>query len=161
MNIIQINSDLILREIEITDFKNYLLLMQEFTNYNYNTSNNEFINNLIWLKTNNLCNIIVLYSQTDNTIIGAGTIFKLIKLHNNPVGQIEDVIITKKYRGFGYGQQIINNLIQIGLKKFNCYKIILNCLEKNTEFYKKCNFIVSGYEMKYITLTENSNETNI
>lgn len=149
MDMIVINNDLVLREIQDDDFENYLSLMNEFTNYTYNSTNDDFIKNLIKLKTNNLCNILILFSQNENKIIGAGSIFNLIKLHNNSVGQIEDVIITKKYRGFGYGKLIINNLIQIGLTKFKCYKIILNCLEKNIEFYKKCDFIISGYEMKY------------
>jgi glucosamine-phosphate N-acetyltransferase len=151
MNPIQINNDLILREIEENDYQNYLKLMYEFTNYNYNISNNNFIKNLINLKSNNLCNIIVIFSKSDNKLIGAGSIFKLIKLHNNPIGQIEDVIITEKYKGNGLGKKIINNLIKIGLNKLDCYKIILNCNEKNVDFYKKCNFDLVGYEMKYIT----------
>jgi glucosamine-phosphate N-acetyltransferase len=151
MNPIQINNDLILREIEENDYQNYLKLMYEFTNYNYNISNNNFIKNLINLKSNKLCNIIVIFSKSDNKLIGAGSIFKLIKLHNNPIGQIEDVIITEKYKGNGLGKKIINNLIKIGLNKLDCYKIILNCNEKNIDFYKKCNFDLVGYEMKYIT----------
>ena len=33
------------------------------------------------------------FENKENKLIGAGTIFKLEKLHNNSIGQIEDVII--------------------------------------------------------------------
>jgi glucosamine-phosphate N-acetyltransferase len=149
MDNIQINDDLIIRNLEENDFLNYLNLMKEFTNYNYNISYEEFTNNLLFLIKNKLCFITVIFSETKNKIIGAGSIFKLIKLHNNPIGQIEDVIINNEYRGLGYGKRIIDCLIQFALKNFNCYKIILNCLDKNVNFYKKCNFILVGNEMKY------------
>lgn len=126
----QLNDDLILRNIEETDFQSYLELMYKFTNYKYNITNEEFKNTLNNFNKNNLCNIIVIFSKFENKIIGVGSIFKITKLHNNSVGQIEDVFIDEKYRRQGYGKIIINNLIQIGLTKFNCYKIILNCLKK-------------------------------
>ena len=150
MVFIQINDDLILRYIKETDFESYLNIMYQFTNYKFNITNEDFINTLINFNKNNLCDIIVIYSKNKNKIIGVGSIFKITKLHNNPIGQIEDVFIDETYRNLGYGRLIINNLIQIGITKFNCYKIILNCLKKNEEFYKKCNFENVGYEMKYI-----------
>ena len=51
--------------------------------------------------------VIKLYDK----IIGAGTIFKINKLHNNPIGQIEDVIINSEYRNKGLGKNIIEKLI--------------------------------------------------
>jgi glucosamine-phosphate N-acetyltransferase len=93
--------------------------------------------------------IVVVLSQVENKIVGAGTIFKLEKIHNNPIGQIEDVIIKESHRGIGLGKILIQKLSSIGLKDLNCYKIILNCLNKNIDFYKKCNFSIAGVEMKY------------
>ena len=83
-----------------------------------------------------------------NKIIGAGTIFKLIKLHNNPVGQIEDVIITESYRKKKLGKLLIKELVRIAINEFKCYKVILNCLDKNIGFYLKCGFKVVGAEMR-------------
>ena len=97
-----------------------------------------------------LYKILVIYSQITNMIIGSGTIFKIEKIHNNPVGQIEDIIINNEYRGYGLGKELIKNLVNIGLNEFKCYKIILNCLDKNIGFYEKCNFITTGIEMKYL-----------
>jgi glucosamine-phosphate N-acetyltransferase len=137
---------------ELTDYnyREYLDLMYEFTNYNYDISEDTFKYQFNLLKSNSFNKIILMYSTTENKIIGAGTIFKIIKLHNNPIGQIEDVIISQKYRGFGYGKLLIDELVKIGLSEFKCYKIILNCINENTGFYEKCGFKSVGIEMKYL-----------
>jgi len=141
------DNSILLRNIKKDDYNEYMTLMYEFTNYNYNLSKDIFDKNIDNIN-NDIHNIIVIIYN--NELIGAGTIFKLIKVHNNPVGQIEDVIIKNNYRGKGYGKLIIDKLVEIGIKKFHCYKVILNCLDKNIEFYKKCGFKEVGIEMKYI-----------
>jgi glucosamine-phosphate N-acetyltransferase len=144
------NEEYIVKDIEVNDYYDgYLELMYEFTNYNKNIDIDFFTN---YIKNRNNVRIIVLKTR-NNKIIGAGTIFNIEKLHNNSVGQIEDVIITEKYRNNGLGKIIINKLIEIGKNEFNCYKIILNCLDKNIEFYKKCDFNVVGVEMKLYQCT--------
>lgn len=137
-----------IRKLEKKDYKNYLDLMFEFTNYKYDITIETFNNEIDDMEKTKLKEIIILENNTE--IIGAGTIFKLKKLHNNPIGQIEDVIITEKYRKLGLGKLIINELVQIGLNDMKCYKVILNCLERNIDFYKKCGFEKVGCEMKYI-----------
>ena len=136
-----------LRELIFTDYEAYLKLMLEFTNYTYNITLEQFQITLDKMNCNKSNKIIVLI--VDNNIIGAGTIFRIEKLHNNPIGQIEDVIISEKYRGKGYGNVLIKKLVDIGLNEFGCYKIILNCLDHNTKFYEKCGFQKVGIEMKY------------
>ena len=141
-------NNLIFRNIEYDDFdKGYMDLMFEFTNYNYPITKEQFIN---FITTNTNYKIVVIYSNTEKRIIGAGTIILLYKIHNNPIGQIEDVIISEKYRKNGLGKQIIDKLIDIGKKEYKCYKIILNCLEKNIKFYQNCGFITTGVEMKLL-----------
>ena len=143
--------DLIIREIEYQDYNNgYLDLMFEFTNYEHKINESEYNFYLEQMKYNRLSKILIILSTIDNKIIGAGTIFKLNKIHNNPVGQIEDVIISQKYRGLGLGKLIIEKLVKVGLEEFKCYKIILNCLDKNIDLYKKNGFGIAGIEMKYI-----------
>jgi glucosamine-phosphate N-acetyltransferase len=149
----------IIREIEYTDFNNgYLELLYQFNNYKYKITELEFINYLEQNKVHHNCKIYVIelkLTNNDNNynhkkIIGAGTIFKLEKLHNNIVGLIEDVIIDNNYRGSGLGKLLIDKLTNIGLVEFGCYKVILDCSEKNIEFYKKCNFFQSGAQMRNI-----------
>jgi glucosamine-phosphate N-acetyltransferase len=143
-------NNIFIRNIEPDDYIEYLTLMREFHGYNYEISYDNFCKQLKSMIDNEFCNILVIYSNIERKLIGAGSIYKLVKLHNNSVGQIEDIIITEKYRGYGYGKLLIEKLCHIGLNKFNCYKIILNCLDKNIQFYEKCQFIVAGVEMKLI-----------
>lgn len=141
-------NNFILRNIEYDDFnKGYMDLMYEFTNYNYPITKEEFVN---FIDRYDNYRIVVIYSEIEKRIIGAGTIIIVRKIHNNPIGQIEDVIISEKYRKNGLGKQIIEKLIDIGKNEFKCYKIILNCLEKNIKFYKNCGFFEIGVEMKLL-----------
>ena len=63
---------------------------------------------------------------------------------------LDSIIIDEKYRKNGFGKQIIEKLIDIGKNECKCYKIILNCLEKNIKFYENCGFINVGVEMKLL-----------
>jgi RimJ/RimL family protein N-acetyltransferase len=125
-----------------TDLEEYSALMFEFSNYKKDITV-EYFKEYIQRP-----DIKILVVRLNNKIIGAGTIFKLEKMHNNPVGQIEDVIITENYRGIGLGKEIVNALVKIGLNDFKCYKVILNCLDKNIKFYEKCGFNISGSQMR-------------
>lgn len=134
----------IIKDIEINDYYDgYIELMYEFTNYKKDINIDFFAN---YIKNKDKVRIIVI--KINNKIIGAGSIFNIEKLHNNSIGLIEDVIITEKFRNKGLGKIILNKLIEIGKNEFKCYKIILNCLDNNIEFYKKCNFDIVGVEMK-------------
>ena len=55
------------------------------------------------------------------------------------VGHIEDIVVDKNIRGSGLGRIIIEHLVNFGFKN-NCYKIILDCSEKNKKFYEKLGF---------------------
>jgi len=54
------------------------------------------------------------------------------------VGHIEDIVISKEYRWKWLWEHIISILKDIANK--NCYKVILDCDEKNLWFYEKCWF---------------------
>jgi glucosamine-phosphate N-acetyltransferase len=137
---------MLFREIIPEDYYNgYTELMFEFSKYDKKISFEEFAE---YISRRDMVRIIV--AIKDNRVVGAGSIFKLDKLHYNPVGQIEDVIITERYRGTGIGKQIIDRLVDLGLTKFHCYNVILNCLEKNRGFYNKCGFEMIGLEMRYV-----------
>tara|TARA_B100000214_G_C23731526_1_gene519030 strand:- start:30 stop:482 length:453 start_codon:yes stop_codon:yes gene_type:complete len=77
----------------------------------------------------------------ENELVGMGTLVIESKLIHggSKVAHIEDVVIDKIFRGKGYGKILMDNLIKKA-QKFNCYKIILNCKEKNIGFYEKAGF---------------------
>ena len=135
----------IFTELSNEDYYNgYLDIMYEFSNYKKDVSYEDFQKYI----DNENVTILVVYDN--KRIIGAGTIFKLDKLHNKPVAQIEDVIITEEYRKYGLGKRLIEKLVEIGLQKFKCYKVVLNCLDKNIGFYEKCDFFIAGQQMRHI-----------
>ncbi len=85
---------------------------------------------------------------SSNKIIGCGTILIEPKfIHNcGSVAHIEDVCILPEYRSKGYGQLIIQVLIDIS-KTNDCYKIILNCSKEKKSFYEKCGFKETNAQM--------------
>jgi len=103
------------------------------SNTNINITNNESNNNV---------------SNNDENIIGSATILIETKIIHNfgKVAHIEDVIVDNNYRGKGLGKMLINTCINYA-KDHNCYKIILNCNDKNIPFYEKCGFSKKENEM--------------
>jgi GNAT superfamily N-acetyltransferase len=119
----------ILREEEIEEYSNILF---EMNNFKGDTYNKNFITNSIYvLKINNI-------------IISTARLNIENKLYE-PMGYIEDVVTKKEYRGKGYGKQLIKYIIDIGLNKYKCYKIVLNCKTELESFYKKCDMIKTGH----------------
>ena len=86
--------------------------------------------------------------EKDNQIIGTATLFIEPKLLRNFsfVGHIEDVVVNDKHRKNGNGKYLINYLTQIAKEK-GCYKVILDCSDKNARFYEKCGYKKHGIEM--------------
>ena len=141
--------DIIFRELEPNDYyRGYVELMRaNFSNYNYEVTYDNFGQYLI--ETQYSVKILVIYNQMTDKIIGAGTLFIVPKIHNFPVGQIEDIVVDKDYRGLHLGKRIIEKLVMIGSNDYHCYKIILNCLDEKIGFYEKCGFDIAGTSMRY------------
>ncbi|KAJ3301560.1 Glucosamine-phosphate N-acetyltransferase-like protein [Kappamyces sp. JEL0829] len=93
---------------------------------------------------------IVIEDTKKGKIVGAGTIFVERKFvhHNGLVGHIEDIVTHSEYRGLNLGFLVIETLKYIG-EMTGCYKIILDCSEKNIPFYVKCGFAHKEFEMAY------------
>jgi predicted GNAT family N-acyltransferase len=133
--------------IELTPafYKDYLQLLKQLSNYDFETVKEEFCKKYEMLQ--DTCKILILIE--DDKMIATGSIFKLIKLHNNSVAQIEDVVVNENSRGKGYGKMIVEALTKIGKEEWNCYKVTLNCLTKNVKFYEKLNYEVVGHQLKF------------
>ncbi|KAI8923883.1 acyl-CoA N-acyltransferase [Entophlyctis helioformis] len=91
---------------------------------------------------------IVIEDVAKARIIGAGTLLVERKfVHNGGlVGHIEDIVTHSDYRGHNLGRLVIETLKYIG-KQTGCYKIILDCSDKNVPFYVKCGFVQKEVEM--------------
>lgn len=138
------------RHIESSDYyKDYLLLLEQLTIVEKEKINYEqfkiFVNSL----SNNHIIIVI---EDNNKIIGTGTLLIENKVIHNmgSVGHIEDIIIHNNYRKQGLGKKLIDELIKISIKA-NCYKTILDCSEKNSNFYEKSGFTKKEIQMvKYL-----------
>ena len=58
------------------------------------------------------------------------------------VGHIEDVVVNKDTRGTGLGQKIVEHCIDY-CRDAGCYKVILDCSNKNVPFYINCGMYLS------------------
>lgn len=92
---------------------------------------------------------IYIAKTNDKKIIGTATLLVEQKfIHNGgKVGHIEDVAVRKEYEGNGVGSDIVKKLIELAKEK-ECYKIILDCNEKNIPFYQNLGFFRYENEMR-------------
>jgi glucosamine-phosphate N-acetyltransferase len=88
--------------------------------------------------------------KDDGVIIGTTTILIEQKfIHDGGrIGHIEDVATRNDYEGLGVGSALIRACLDFAKKK-NCYKVILDCSEKNIPFYKKIGFKEHDTSMRY------------
>ena len=117
---------------------NYLKLLNQLSDTNKFAIDENLANNFYsTLNENHIVKTIK--NRHDQAIVGTVTIIKEQKVIHNfgKVGHIEDVVVDKNLRGSGLGKK----LIEVAKRECNdCYKIILNCSDENTDFYKKCGF---------------------
>lgn len=102
---------------------------------------------LIWDRFNRQSNTHSLVAIIKNEIVGYGSIIIEAKIRGGKVGHIEDIVSHKKYRNQGIGKKVLNALYKIA-KKNNCYKIILQCKEKNLDFYQNNHYEENGISMQ-------------
>jgi glucosamine-phosphate N-acetyltransferase len=102
---------------------------------------------LIWDRFNRQSNTHSLVAIIKNEIVGYGSIIIEAKIRGGKVGHIEDIVSHKKYRNQGIGKKVLNALYKIA-KKNNCYKIILQCKEKNLGFYQNNHYEENGISMQ-------------
>ena len=81
-----------------------------------------------------------------NEIMGTSTLHIIEKVDRR-IGLIEDVVVSKKFRGKSVASSIIKKLISIS-KKERCYKTILNTDSKTESFYEKLGFAQKNLQME-------------
>lgn len=130
-----------LRKLEGNDYyKGYIDLLSQLT-FTGNISITEFNNQFEKIKANKNHHVYVFQDLDTDKIVGSGTIVIIDKMIHNcsKLALIEDVVIDSKYRCKNLGKDMINRLINVAKDKL-CYKIILNCEDKNMNFYRNLGF---------------------
>ncbi len=129
------------------DYYQYCQLLEQLTTINPDSINrDDFIKFLSLIHSNPHHKIII--AKIHDQIVGTTTLLIEPKfIHDlSKVGHIEDVVVNKKYRSHGIGALLIRKAIEIS-KQFDCYKIILDCAERNCEFYSKFGFVKKELQM--------------
>lgn len=92
--------------------------------------------------------IYIIRNINKNKIIASGSILIEKKfIHKlSSVGHIEDIVIDTDFRRMGLGKYLLGHLSNIA-KERGCYKVILDCSDKNIKFYEKCGFVIKEFEM--------------
>jgi len=139
---------MIFRKLEKNDFnKNYLQLLEHLTTVNPEKIDVNTFTAFVD-KLNDSHAVYVLEDSINNVVVGTVTLFIEDKIIHNmgKVAHIEDVVVDPKYRCANLGKTLIKKITEIA-KNAKCYKIILDCLENNEDFYIKCEFKRKGLQM--------------
>lgn len=135
---------MIFRELQKTDFQNYLFLINKFRNVGVYVKKDKF--EQIYDKIFQVGKIFV--CELDNKLVASVTVIIEQKfIHKlSKYAHIEDVIVLPEYRGKKIGEKIIEYVVNY-CKNEKVYKMVLNCDDKLFKFYNKNNFIKNGISM--------------
>jgi glucosamine-phosphate N-acetyltransferase len=131
----------IIRELEKNDYYlGYLSVLSELTTVNDvergQITFEEFSNQFDKLVSQ------IFVILVDNIVIATGSyVIEPKFIHNlGSVAHIEDIVVSHKYRGQGYGEILVTWLVNSIKINKKVYKIILDCSDNNVAFYTKCGF---------------------
>lgn len=98
-------------------------------------------------KVGQYCVVVIVDSQADR-VIGTATLLVEQKFLRGcgSVGHIEDVVVSKAYRGRKLGQLLLRELTDLAFQ-VGCYKVILDCDADKAGFYQSCGFRIKGVQM--------------
>lgn len=93
--------------------------------------------------------VIVVEDPEKGVIVGTASLLIEHKfIHScGMVGHIEDVVVDASCRGMGLGRILVDTLIEMAMQR-GCYKVVLDCTEKNVPFYETCG--LSRKEMQMV-----------
>lgn len=97
---------------------------------------------------NNYKQIWVVEDKRYNIIIGSITLTLENNLFNKmgKYCRIEDLVVHDGIRKCGLGRTLVNHILKIA-REISCFRVILNCNEKNINFYENCGFQNDKVEM--------------
>jgi len=148
-----VEDGLIVRPLAITDFnKGICQLLGQLTEIG-NVDEAKFQERFREMKAaKDVYYVVVIEDVAKSKIIGIATLVVERKfLHDaGKCGHVEDVVVDNTYRGKNLGKRVINQLEHLGIS-LGCYKIILDCSEKNVAFYEKCGFKKKEVQMALYT----------
>jgi len=97
---------------------------------------------------NNYKQIWVVEDKRYDIIIGSITLILENNLFNKmgKYCRIEDLVVHDGIRKCGLGRTLVNHILKIA-REISCFRVVLNCNEKNINFYENCGFKHDKVEM--------------
>jgi glucosamine-phosphate N-acetyltransferase len=142
----------IIREIQQADLqKGYFQTLSNLTTVGRISDNIDQAEKILQeIKSSPLYKIFVAVKNDDGEIIGSITLLIEQKfIHDGGrAGHIEDVVTRREYEGIGVGSALVGAALAFAKEK-NCYKVVLECSEKNVPFYEKNGFRRNEISMRY------------
>jgi len=138
------------------DFSNVLMLIKELADFE--NEPNAVAVTLVDLENdyeNKLFNCLV--AETQNTIVGIALYYNRYSTWKGKTIHLEDLIVTKNYRGKGVGRALLNSVVEIA-KTEKLRRVEWNVLDWNTpaiDFYKSVGATVFN-DWLVVQLDENS-----
>ncbi len=88
-------------------------------------------------------------TNSEDKIVGSTTLLIEQKFTHEGglAGHIEDVVVHGTYQRKGVGTALMKRAVEAA-KEAGCYKVILDCSEKNVPFYEKLGFKKHEVEMR-------------
>ena len=130
------------RKVEKKDLGEVFPLLQQLTEIDYSSRNEEICWNL-FISNNSSNGIVGLY---EDKVVAYGAIVIENKIRRESAGHIEDIVVDKNMRGKNVGIDLIKELVKIAKEK-GCYRVTLFCDKPLLNFYEKNGFKISGYEI--------------
>ena len=130
------------RKVERADLDDVFVLLQELTRIDYSERDKE----KCWISFEaGGGNGLVCLS--DNKVVAYGSLVIENKIRGEVSGQIEDIVVSEKYRESDIGTKLVAQLCNVA-KMLGCYRITLSCKESLAPFYSRNGFKAKEISMK-------------
>eukprot|EP00164_Ancoracysta_twista_P002271 GFYU01003006.1.p1 GENE.GFYU01003006.1~~GFYU01003006.1.p1 ORF type:complete len:180 (-),score=52.00 GFYU01003006.1:198-737(-) len=155
------NSDLVLRPLDRGDYNlGFCDVLAQLTTVD-NINAGLFTRRFDEIYGKEFYYVVVIEDEVKHKIVGSATLLLEKKFVHGAglVGHIEDVVVSDQYRGMSLGRTLLEELKTVG-EDLGCYKIILDCEEKNISFYEKIGFQRKEMQMAYYVPVEARQSAN-
>jgi glucosamine-phosphate N-acetyltransferase len=132
-----------IRKLEQADMADVIELLQSMSEFKPSESDYPHI----WEKLCQQTHVYSIVATIGEKIVGYGSVVFETKIRGGTMGHVEDIVSHPGYRKKGIGKTILGALFDIA-KANGCHKVALQCQEHNVEFYRKCNYEISGLVMQ-------------
>ena len=137
-----------IRELHIKDLnQNYFDLLCQLSGEKKSITND--IRNDCWAEYYYNPHHTIFVYENNGHVVGTASVLIENKMlhHGSSIGHVEDVVVDADNRLSGVGKKLIEKFLSF-CEELKCYKVILDCSEKNVPFYESCGFHMSGNCMR-------------